>query len=225
MTDPQEVNNLTVEAVLDRPGLRWTPAERAEVKAWLCEDKQWLRTLLYIAYRKGLKTDDAQREALQEFVVRELDYTINMYDPTRPGASTFLSFLGFCFGRFCVRAATSMRRKAEVERSLDEGGEDETGAALAEVSRKEFLNFQSGSPSGRSPVKDLYSKEIVNEVCAELSRVSPAHRQMFIMRDSEELSYEEIAAALGAPVNTVKTTVHRVRRRLRNRLLGKGIRP
>lgn len=223
MTDPQEVKNLTVEAVLARPGLRWTPTEREEVKAWLYEHRQ-LRALLYIAKRKLGTTPEDAEDALQEFVVKELDYVISMYDPARADSSKFLSFLGFCFGRFCVRLAISMQRRAQSERSLDEGV-DEAGGPLAEVSRKEFMDFQSASPSGRSPLKDLYEKELVDEVRTELSKLPPEHRQIFIMRDVEELSYEEIVNALGVPLSTVKTTIHRVRGRLRSRLTGKGIRP
>jgi RNA polymerase sigma factor (sigma-70 family) len=223
MTDPQMVKKLTVEAILDKPGLRWRPTERDVVKDWLYENRQ-LRSLLYIAKRKVSMTPEDAEDALQEFVIRELDYVISMYDPKRSGSSTFLTFVSFCFFRFCVREAVSIQENALVERSLDEG-EGETGGALAAIYREEVLNFHSARSSVRSPDKDLYKKEVVDEVCVELSKLSTLNRQIFIMREFEELSYEEIAVALRLPVSTVKVALHRVRARLKSRLIEKGIRP
>lgn len=48
-----------------------------------------------------------------------------------------------------------------------------------------------------------------------LSRVPEVFREAVILRDIEELSYEEIAQALGIPIGTVMSRIHRGRALLR----------
>jgi RNA polymerase sigma-70 factor (ECF subfamily) len=44
------------------------------------------------------------------------------------------------------------------------------------------------------------------------------YRSIVILREIQDLKYEEIGAALGMPLNTVKVYLHRGRRKLRDRL-------
>jgi len=53
---------------------------------------------------------------------------------------------------------------------------------------------------------------------AEISRLSPKFREVIILRDVQELSYEEISKILRVPIGTVKSRVNRARLRLQNRL-------
>jgi RNA polymerase sigma-70 factor, ECF subfamily len=50
---------------------------------------------------------------------------------------------------------------------------------------------------------------------AALRRLDPAERRIVELADVEELSYREIARALGCPLGTVMSRLHRARRRLR----------
>jgi len=57
------------------------------------------------------------------------------------------------------------------------------------------------------------------ELVAALSRIPRRDRDVLLLVAWEDLSYEEVAAALGIPVGTVRSRLNRARRRLRE-LLG-----
>lgn len=52
----------------------------------------------------------------------------------------------------------------------------------------------------------------------EIDRLPPKFRQVIILRDIQELSYEEISEIIKAPLGTVKSRVNRARLRLQKRL-------
>jgi RNA polymerase sigma-70 factor (ECF subfamily) len=53
---------------------------------------------------------------------------------------------------------------------------------------------------------------------AEINKLSPKFREVIILRDIQELSYEEISKILRVPIGTVKSRVNRARIRLQSRL-------
>jgi RNA polymerase sigma-70 factor, ECF subfamily len=59
-------------------------------------------------------------------------------------------------------------------------------------------------------------------LAAVLAELRPRDRELLLLHAWAELSDSEIAAALSLPVGTVKSRLHRVRRRLRNRLGPEG---
>jgi RNA polymerase sigma-70 factor (ECF subfamily) len=58
---------------------------------------------------------------------------------------------------------------------------------------------------------------------AALESLKHDYRAAVVLRDIEELSYEEIAEALGVPVGTVKSRIARGREELRRRLEEMGV--
>ena len=52
-----------------------------------------------------------------------------------------------------------------------------------------------------------------------IGQLEPDHRDVLLLREYEELSYEEIGALLHLPVNTVRSRLFRARMALRDRLL------
>ena len=53
-----------------------------------------------------------------------------------------------------------------------------------------------------------------------LQALSPEHRQVIVLRELEQMSYEEMADALAVPRGTVESRLHRAREELRKRFKG-----
>lgn len=53
---------------------------------------------------------------------------------------------------------------------------------------------------------------------SEIAQLSPKFREVILLRDVQELSYEEISKILRVPIGTVKSRVNRARLRLQGRL-------
>ena len=49
---------------------------------------------------------------------------------------------------------------------------------------------------------------------AVLSELSPAHREVMLLRFRDDLSYAEIAMVVGCPVGTVRTRLHHAKRKI-----------
>jgi len=76
-------------------------------------------------------------------------------------------------------------------------------------------------PDARPAVAD--PDDLAGELELALSRLRPEYRRVFTLFHEQGLSYEEIAAALGRPVGTVKTWLHRARAELAAHLAGRGV--
>jgi len=77
--------------------------------------------------------------------------------------------------------------------------------------------------SGRTPEQDTLGRERQRILLAALETLRQDYRVAIVLRDIEELPYEEIAIALSVPVGTVKSRIARGREELRKRLLGSGV--
>jgi RNA polymerase sigma-70 factor (ECF subfamily) len=81
-----------------------------------------------------------------------------------------------------------------------------------------------GSPRDavRAPGPDPYEEARGREVSAALSvalaEIDDEAREVLLLRDAEDLSYEEIAEILEVPVGTVRSRLHRARNEVRRRL-------
>jgi RNA polymerase sigma-70 factor, ECF subfamily len=53
---------------------------------------------------------------------------------------------------------------------------------------------------------------------AALEQLTPEHRQVMVLREYEQLSYDEIAEVLGVPRGTVESRLHRARAEMRQKL-------
>lgn len=76
----------------------------------------------------------------------------------------------------------------------------------------------TAAPDG--PFEALQQDERKRLVQAALVDLSPAYREVVVLRHFADLSYEEIAATLDIPVKTVKSRLHTARQQLGARLFG-----
>ena len=72
------------------------------------------------------------------------------------------------------------------------------------------------------PQEAAESTELQKAVADGLGELSEDHRQILLMREYQELSYDEIAQALDVDLGTVKSRISRARRALRKILLERG---
>jgi RNA polymerase sigma factor (sigma-70 family) len=66
--------------------------------------------------------------------------------------------------------------------------------------------------------QQLEERELRFQVDEQLQRLSAVERSVLVLYHQEERSYEQIAEALGIPIGTVRTHLHRGRKRLREGL-------
>jgi RNA polymerase sigma-70 factor, ECF subfamily len=76
---------------------------------------------------------------------------------------------------------------------------------------------------GRSPEQVALGRERHQLLLSALESLKHDYRVAVVLRDIEELSYEEIAETVGVPVGTVKSRIARGRDELRKRLEQMGV--
>lgn len=72
--------------------------------------------------------------------------------------------------------------------------------------------------SKNSPENQVERQEVINIVRTTISKMKKQEKEVLMLRDMQELSYEEISAILGIPIGTVKSKLNRARTGLKNRL-------
>jgi RNA polymerase sigma-70 factor (ECF subfamily) len=71
---------------------------------------------------------------------------------------------------------------------------------------------------GADPEQETYRSELRVAIDIAIEQMDEHHRIPFVMREVEDLSYEEIAEAIGIPVGTVKSRLNRARNSFRSLL-------
>ncbi len=80
--------------------------------------------------------------------------------------------------------------------------------------------FGGGRPLAVTPIEDYVEGQLSEPLARSLERLSADQRQVVILADIEEYSYQEIAEIMGCSIGTVRSRLHRARALLR-RLLQK----
>ena len=95
--------------------------------------------------------------------------------------------------------------------------------------RAEIRKYRALARTGRDPVTEPFTDRVdaaasaaraSRPLAAALARLPAAHRDALLLVAWSGLSYEQVAAALGVPVGTVRSRVHRARAKLRRALGG-----
>lgn len=72
--------------------------------------------------------------------------------------------------------------------------------------------------SEQDPLTILLDRELAAEVAAAIRELSPLQREAIVLREFQELSYEEISRVTGTDVSVVKVRLYRARQSLARRL-------
>ena len=76
--------------------------------------------------------------------------------------------------------------------------------------------------SAISPHEAAEQKELREQIAAGLAALPPEYRQVLILREMHQRTYDEISEILSLDVGTVKSRINRGRKKLRNFLLESG---
>jgi RNA polymerase sigma-70 factor (ECF subfamily) len=109
--------------------------------------------------------------------------------------------------RIAFNTAVSRQRRKRITTSVDNARE-QTG--------------EEPIDRGESPDTPLERQETIGQVQAALASLSDEHREILVLREMEDLEYEEIGDTLQINVGTVRSRLHRARQALREKLLEMG---
>jgi RNA polymerase sigma-70 factor (ECF subfamily) len=118
------------------------------------------------------------------------------------GDSLFFTWLY----RIAVNTAISHKRKQRILLSIDGGRNG--------VSSVQPLDESAASRPGEA----LERAEQDQQLHYALSRLSPEHRAVLVLKDMEGQKYEAMAETLGVPIGTIRSRLHRARAELRELL-------
>jgi RNA polymerase sigma-70 factor, ECF subfamily len=158
------------------------------------------RPLLSLALRIVPDMEDA-REAAQETLMNAFWYLRN-FDPER-------SFRNWLFGILVNEARKVRRARAAAPLSFSRPESSEPGYDGAP------------EPVSNDPAPDerLARKEARSQLAECLDVLSPREREVFLLRDIDELSVRDAAGVLGATSVSVRVNLSRARRKMRKAIL------
>lgn len=108
------------------------------------------------------------------------------------------------------------RRRRERSRVASEPAFDDENENAAWI--ENFAGDGLAGQHARTPEQLLVEADLQNALEQELMALPEAERTVLVLYHQEECSYEGIAVALGLPINTVRTHLHRGRKRLAERM-------
>lgn len=155
------------------------------------------RQVYFLALQLLGNTDDAL-DVTQDAMLRFFT-NLNRFDaerPVRPWLFRIVRNLALDLFR---------RRKVRQSESLDAGFDDEDG---------DRQPIDPADP-GVDLERDLQQRQLRSRLFAALEQLTPMQREIVVLRDYQDLSYQEIAEMLEIPLGTVMSRLHGARQRLR----------
>jgi RNA polymerase sigma-70 factor (ECF subfamily) len=113
--------------------------------------------------------------------------------------------------RIAVNTAISFKRKRRVVLRLQPTGD---GGGTDPLDPNET----------NRPGHGIEMAEQEKRVHEALSRLSPEHRSVLVMKDMDGMKYEDMAEVLQVPIGTIRSRLHRARLEIREVLLGEETR-
>jgi RNA polymerase sigma-70 factor (ECF subfamily) len=153
-------------------------------------------------YRFGLKMcrdPEAAKDVLQETLIAAAR-TVKDFR----GASSPSTWLYAIARSFCIKQRRRSKFAPEHEESLDAEG---TGREVRGI-----------ADPGRAPDEALSGKQVEGALERAIASLEPMYREVLLLRDVEGLSAAEVAEAVGASVEAVKSRLHRARLAVREQV-------
>jgi RNA polymerase sigma-70 factor (ECF subfamily) len=158
--------------------------------------------MLYLTLFSILKNETEAEDGAQEAVISAYRHLRSFRGDAK--FSTWLTSIAINEGRKRLRKA-----KGAAEESIDEQAEGQKG----EYTPALLTDWRE------IPLEALERKELREVLRTAVADLPDLYRQVFTLRDLEELNVEETADALGISANVVKVRLHRARIMLQKRLV------
>ena len=110
--------------------------------------------------------------------------------------------------RILVTQAAKWRRDKKRRAAESSGGD----SSVLDVDEARLVARSNAPPGGAGLVESRI------DVHAAVARLSPEHRDVIVLREFEQMSYDQIAEALDVPRGTIESRLHRARAELRTLL-------
>ena len=159
--------------------------------------RRWERRIFALAYGMLGREDDA-RDATQETFLAAFRNLRGFR-----GEAKVSSWLH----RIAINQCITRQRRARVraETALEEEAEASVAAVVA-------------TAAAASPARQAEGRERVEAVRSAVGALPPDLRQVVVMKEFEELTFQEISDALAVPLSTVKSRLYTAHKQLRMRL-------
>jgi RNA polymerase sigma-70 factor (ECF subfamily) len=123
---------------------------------------------------------------------------------------TFVSALEFC-RRQHVRNFSALLAQFATARAIDQLRR----RFRRSNSKTNFADWAGVQSANRDPAKQAQQQELAARLRESLTRLSPQEAQAFCLRYLNDMSYRQIAKALGIKTNAAGVLLHRARAKLR----------
>lgn len=168
---------------------------------------RWQDRIYAAVYRMTGDAEDA-RDVAQETFLRAWS-SLRSFE----GGAAFGTWL---YSIALNQVRSEMRRRGARKRSSGTGATVSLDAPRA--GDETGIDPASGA---RGPEDDAAAGEHVRLLRTAVAALDEDSREVIVLREFQDLSYEEIASAVGVPVGTVRSRLFRAREELRRRLEGK----
>ena len=159
--------------------------------------------LVYVSIFAILKNETDAEDGAQETMINAFKHLKSFRGDAK--FSTWLVTIAMNEARKRLR-----KGKAPSEDSLDATIEDTEGGDYTPAVLTDWREI---------PLEALEKKELRGKLREAVARLPEKYREVFVLRDIEELNQEETAAALGINVTLVKVRLHRARMMLQKSLV------
>ncbi|MEJ7615776.1 MAG: sigma-70 family RNA polymerase sigma factor [Pyrinomonadaceae bacterium] len=168
--------------------------------------QRWERKIYHLAYGMLGREEDA-RDAAQETFISAFRNLKNFRGDAK--VSSWLH-------RIAINQCISRQRRARVR------GE----TALEDESLEDGAGLYASSATHSSPARAAESRERADIVRRAVTALPEELREVLVLKEFEEMTFQEIAETLDLPLSTVKSRLYTALRQLRLRLAkyGEGIR-
>jgi RNA polymerase sigma-70 factor (ECF subfamily) len=138
-------------------------------------------------------------------VVQEAFIKVHKHIGSFQGSSSFYTWLYRIVMNLAIDQVRRKRKVVDFDERLNRDEAAGDGALMPTV-------------SGEDPTQDLSRHELSGKIQAALNELPEYHRAVILLREVEEMSYEEMATVLNVPKGTIMSRLFHARRKMQEQL-------